>query len=217
MGKKDDSILMSGCGNSRLSEDMYEDGYQSIANIDISRVVFDQMIEKYKEKPALTFQQMNVCSLEFPDEAFEGVIAKGLMDAILCGEGSTANVAKMCMEVSRVLKPNGVFFIVSYGVPDNRLQYLENEDYSCTVTVHTVPKPTVSATAVPDTKDANSVHYVYVCQKGGGAGGLRRRALRTPTPERIPCTWKVRAGLARANAASSPRTDYTKKEPVCFK
>ncbi len=91
------------------------------------------------------------------------------MDAILCGEGSTANVAKMCMEVSRVLKPNGVFFIVSYGVPDNRLQYLENEDYSWTVTVHTVPKPTVSATAVPDTKDANSVHYVYVCQKGGGA------------------------------------------------
>merc|ERR1711998_421234 len=152
--KKDDSILMSGCGNSRLSEDMYEDGYQSIANIDISRVVIEQM---------------NVCSLEFPDEAFEAVIAKGLMDAILCGEGSTANVAKMCMEVSRVLKPNGVFFIVSYGVPDNRLQYLENEDYSWTVTVHTVPKPTVSATAVPDTKDANSVHYVYVCQKGGTA------------------------------------------------
>ena len=74
--KKDDSILMSGCGNSRLSEDMYEDGFQSIANIDISRVVIDQMIEKYKEKPALTFQQMNVCSLEFPDEQFEGVIAK---------------------------------------------------------------------------------------------------------------------------------------------
>ena len=74
--KKDDSILMSGCGNSRLSEDMYEDGFQSIANIDISRVVIDQMIEKYKEKPALTFQQMNVCSLEFPDEQFEGGIAK---------------------------------------------------------------------------------------------------------------------------------------------
>ena len=35
------------------------------------------------------------------------------------------------------------------------MQYLENEDYSWTVTTHTVPKPTVSATAVPDTKDAN--------------------------------------------------------------
>lgn len=73
------------------------------------------------------------------------------------------------VQVARVLKPNGVYFVVSYGVPDNRLSYLENEDYSWTVTVHTVAKPTVSATAVPDTKDANSVHYIYVCVKGGTA------------------------------------------------
>ncbi len=87
-------------------------------------------------------------------------------DAVLCGEGSTANIAKLCSEVSRVLTSTGVLFIVSYGVPDNRLNYLESDDYAWTVTVHTVPKPTVSAAAVPDTKDANSVHYVYVCQKG---------------------------------------------------
>jgi hypothetical protein len=97
--KKDDAILMAGAGNSRLSEDMYEDGYQSITNIDISRVVVDQMVEKYKDKSALTYQQMNVCSLEFPDESFDAVIGKAVMDAILCGEGSTANVAKMCQEV----------------------------------------------------------------------------------------------------------------------
>ena len=167
--KKDDAVMMAGCGNSRLSEDMFEDGFANISNVDISRVVIDQMGDKYKDKPALTFQQMNVCSLEFPDESFDAVIVKGTMDAILCGEGSTANVAKMCMEVSRVLKPSGVLFVVSYGVPDNRMQYLENEDYSWTVTTHTVPKPTVSATAVPDTKDANSVHYIYVCAKGGNA------------------------------------------------
>ncbi len=77
--KKEDNILVAGCGNSRLSEDMYEDGYSSIANIDISRVVIDQMIEKYKEKPALTWQQMNVCSLEYPDESYDAVIAKATM------------------------------------------------------------------------------------------------------------------------------------------
>lgn len=89
---------MAGCGNSRLSEDLYEDGYSSIANIDISRVVVDQMTDKYKEKPALTWQQMNVCSLEFPDESYDAVIGKATMDAVLCGEGSTANIAKMCSE-----------------------------------------------------------------------------------------------------------------------
>jgi hypothetical protein len=37
---------MAGCGNSRLSEEMYEDGYRAITNIDISRVVVDQMAER---------------------------------------------------------------------------------------------------------------------------------------------------------------------------
>ena len=74
--KKEDGILMAGCGVSRLSEEMWKDGYQSIVNIDISRVAIDHMESKYKENKALTFQQMNVCSLEFPNETFEAVIAK---------------------------------------------------------------------------------------------------------------------------------------------
>jgi ubiquinone/menaquinone biosynthesis C-methylase UbiE len=161
---------MAGCGNSRLTEEMFDDGYTNVTNIDVSRVVVDQMIERYKDKPTLQWQQMNVTALDFPDETFDVVMAKATLDAVLCGEGSTANVAKFCSEVSRVLKPTGVFFIVSYGVPDNRLNYLEKEDaYSWTVTVHTVPKPTVSAAAVPSAEDANGVHYIYVCTKGGAA------------------------------------------------
>lgn len=113
---------------------------------------------------------MNLTALDFPDETFDVVIAKASFDAVLCGEGSTANIAKFCSEVSRVLKPTGCLFIVSYGVPDNRLNYLEKEDlYSWTVTVHTVPKPTVSAAAVPAAEDANGVHYIYICTKGGSA------------------------------------------------
>ncbi len=84
---------------------------------------------------------------------------QGTMDSILCGEGSVTNVAKICQEVShrlptkilfsfcsskrcscvppnllslqvsRVLKPNGVYVVVSYGQPDTRLGYLENSAY----------------------------------------------------------------------------------------
>lgn len=75
-----------------------------------------------RDKPALIWQMMNVCALEYPDESFNAVMDKGTLDSVLCGEGSTANVAKMCMEISRVLKPNGICFICSYGIPDNRLQ-----------------------------------------------------------------------------------------------
>jgi len=164
--KKTDSIINIGCGNSRLSEDMYEDGYKSIANVDISKIVIDQMISKLGDKAGLTWKHMDATALDIPDENFDAVIIKGTMDAILCGEGSTTNVAKMCAEISRIMKPNSVFIVVSYGIPENRLSYLENTEYKWKVDVLTVAKPTVSATTVPESKDANSVHYVYVCTKG---------------------------------------------------
>jgi len=39
-----------GAGNSRLSEEMYEEGYTTITNIDISNVCVKAMKDKYKEK-----------------------------------------------------------------------------------------------------------------------------------------------------------------------
>lgn len=57
-------ILNIGCGNSRLAEEMYEDGYQHLTNIDISFTVIKQMQEMYKEKiPNLAFKQMDVRSI----------------------------------------------------------------------------------------------------------------------------------------------------------
>lgn len=164
--KKTDYALMVGCGNSRLTEDMYEDDFTSIANIDISKVVIDQMTERHKDKSTLTWQVMNACHLDFPDETFDAIVDKGTIDSVLCGEGSTSNVSKMLSEFQRVLKPNGVVIMVSYGVPDNRLGYLESDDYAWKVTTHTVAKPTVSASAVPGTDDT-PVHFIYVCVKDG--------------------------------------------------
>ncbi|CAI5732256.1 unnamed protein product [Peronospora destructor] len=163
--KKTDNILMAGAGNSRLSEEMVNDDYQKVMNVDVSEIVIQQMAAKYKDQAEkLQWQKMNMCSLEFANETYDAVVDKSTMDSILCGEGSTANVSKMCQEIYRVLKPNGVYFIVSHGVPDNRLGYLENKEMQWKVTVHTVPKPTVSAVHVSDA-DANAVHYIYVCQK----------------------------------------------------
>ena len=36
-------VMQVGCGNSTLTEEMYEDGYKNIWNIDLSRVVIDQV------------------------------------------------------------------------------------------------------------------------------------------------------------------------------
>ena len=43
---KTDKILNVGCGNSRLSEELYEDGFEDITNIDFSQKVISQIEEK---------------------------------------------------------------------------------------------------------------------------------------------------------------------------
>ena len=45
--EKEDKILMVGCGNSKLSDQMYQNGYKNIVNIDISPTVINQMKEKF--------------------------------------------------------------------------------------------------------------------------------------------------------------------------
>lgn len=45
---KEAEILMLGCGNSLLSENLYEEGYHYITNIDFSQVVIQQMKKRYE-------------------------------------------------------------------------------------------------------------------------------------------------------------------------
>jgi EEF1A lysine methyltransferase 4 len=144
-------------------------GYHTIDNIDISETCVRAMEESHKELRGVNWKIMDVLDMkEIPDGTYDAVIDKATMDSVLCGENSTANVAKMLAGVSRVLKSVGVYFCVSYGIPDNRLTYLDNEAYGWTVKVHTVAKPNVSAASsasASSSVDATSVHYVYVCQK----------------------------------------------------
>merc|ERR1711937_454123 len=77
-------MLVIGAGNSRLSEEMYEEGYQ----------------------------QMDCRAMDFPEGIFNVVIDKATLDSILCGEGSTHNAQKTLQGVSQVLGPNGVFLCV---------------------------------------------------------------------------------------------------------
>jgi 2-polyprenyl-3-methyl-5-hydroxy-6-metoxy-1,4-benzoquinol methylase len=89
--KPQHQILMLGAGNSRLSEEMYEEGFVHITNIDISTVCVRAMQEKYRDKPGMTYVQMDCRSMDLPDNNFGVVVDKATIDSILCGEGSTHN------------------------------------------------------------------------------------------------------------------------------
>lgn len=159
---KDGRVLMAGCGNSRLSEEMAEDGYANIVNVDISGTVIDLMRERTSDVPQVSFEVMDMCELSYEDESIDAVVDKGTLDSLLCGENSDAQVKAMLDEVARTLKAGGVYFVVSYGWPETRLSYLQNEALPWAVDVHTVQKPEVATS-----KGGSGVHYVYVCRKGG--------------------------------------------------
>lgn len=163
-------ILNIGAGNSRLSEEMYDDGYIHIMNIDISQVVTRAMQEKHRDKaPTMQYRQMDALSLEFSDSSYDAVLDKGTLDAVLCGENSTPNTFQMLSEVYRVLTATGVYVVVSYGVPENRMRYFNKPEFEWDITVHQVAKPMISTTAAlaTDDRDQPNVHYIYTCKKKG--------------------------------------------------
>lgn len=147
---------------------MYEDGYQHITNIDYSFHVVKQMQEMYKEKiPNLSFKHMDCRSLSYTDGTFDAVIDKGTFDSILCGDGSGPNAEQMLQEIYRVLSPTGVYICITYGLPEQRLDYFRKPEYYWNPIQHKVAKPTISTSAVVASEDKNekNFHYIYVMRK----------------------------------------------------
>ena len=167
-------ILNIGCGNSRMSEEMYDEGYEHITNIDISFTVIKSMSEEYKEKcPNMIYKQMDVRSLQFEQGTIDCVIDKGTFDSILCGDGSGPNSEQTLNEIYRVLSPTGVYICISYGVPDQRENYFRNNAFDWELHTHKVAKPTISTSAIvsSEDKDPKNFHYIYVMRKTVGKKG----------------------------------------------
>lgn len=52
----------------------------------------------------------------------------------------------MLSEIYRVLGPNGVYIMITFGPKGARLNHLKKPDYDWGIWVHELPKPTVTAT-----------------------------------------------------------------------
>lgn len=158
----DFEILIPGCGNSSLGQQLYDDGYLNITNIDISSVVIAQMHDKYIDKSEMEYQKMDARNMQIPDNCFDLVIDKGLLDAQLCSIDNMTSVNLLLKEMYRVLKPGGVYYIVSHAEPSKRLSYLTRGGFRWSVEYIAVTKPSVNGLAE---EGPQKYHYVYSCKK----------------------------------------------------
>ncbi|XP_030832553.1 EEF1A lysine methyltransferase 4-like [Strongylocentrotus purpuratus] len=125
---RNERILMLGCGNSKLSLEMYEDGYHNIVNVDFSSVCIEKMKEKHQHCPIMQWMVMDIKDLKFPDCSFDVVLEKGTLDALVANERDPWNMTdegydvmeQSLTQVSRVLKPGGYFLSITFSQPHFR-------------------------------------------------------------------------------------------------
>uniref|UniRef100_A0A8D0EYY6 eEF1A lysine and N-terminal methyltransferase n=1 Tax=Strix occidentalis caurina TaxID=311401 RepID=A0A8D0EYY6_STROC len=131
-----DKVLVVGCGNSELSEQMYDMGMcEDIVNIDVSDTVIHQMQERSgSRRPKMSYVLMDMLQMDFPDAQFQVVLDKGTLDAILTDEeeATLAKVDKMFAEISRVLQVGGRYLCVSLAqahVLKKAVEYFSQEGW----------------------------------------------------------------------------------------
>ena len=140
--KSSDKILMVGCGNSQLSQQMYQDGYEQIVSTDISEVCIENQKKTF---PHLSWQVADITQLPFDDKSFDIVIEKATLDALLVGEKSPWHpsdegqeiMEKSLSEISRVLKRQGRFLSLTFAQPHFRSPFYAQEKYGWSVDYET--------------------------------------------------------------------------------
>lgn len=119
-------ILVLGCGNSRLGEDLLGEGWKGpIVQVDVSSRAVEALSVRCNSLVKTGDMQIvqddaSVLSA-FDDSTIAACIDKGLIDALFCA-GDSRNNNTSCSDVlksvHRVLKPGGIFSFFSFSRPE---------------------------------------------------------------------------------------------------
>ncbi|XP_022138363.1 methyltransferase-like protein 13 [Momordica charantia] len=111
-------ILIPGCGVSRLSEHLYDVGFQSITNIDFAKVAISNMSRRNtRQRPYMRWRVMDMTSMQFLDESFDAIIDKGGLDALVEAEDGAMLANQYLSEMKRVTKSGGKFICFTFAEP----------------------------------------------------------------------------------------------------
>ena len=101
---------------------------------------------------------------EIQTGSFNVIFDKATLDSILCGDNSGANAEKMINEIYRILAPGGRYICITYGDPEHRKKYFENQNWS-NLSVDKVTKPASSVESSENIADNKNFHFVYIMKK----------------------------------------------------
>ncbi|XP_070531894.1 eEF1A lysine and N-terminal methyltransferase-like [Ptychodera flava] len=164
--KPADKVLVVGCGNSRLSEDLYDIGYRNIVNIDIIDSVIKQMkLKNAKKRPEMVYEKMDMLDMEYKESDFNVVLDKSTLDAMMpdSSEEVLQKVDRMFSEINRVMKIGGRYICISLSqkhILQKVLDYFPNEGWM--VRVHQVHE---SSSDDSDGKELQFPVFAFVCTK----------------------------------------------------
>lgn len=122
-GESDEPILMLGCGNSRLGEEMIQIGgwRGPIIQVDVSSRVVESVSQRCGSlisEGHMNFVQDDATELSaFRNGMIHACLDKGLMDAVYCAD-EYEQCSSILKSVNRVLKPGGSFIFLSFSRPN---------------------------------------------------------------------------------------------------
>ena len=123
------TILMVGCGNSKLSSNLTSEGF-AVTNIDISQVVIENMS---RSEPNFEYLVMDATQMPFRDQSFDVVFDKGTYDALISGNQSLSG-EELVREMGRVAR--SMVVLVTYGKPELRSERFQSSLSEWTETVY---------------------------------------------------------------------------------
>ncbi|XP_038720806.1 eEF1A lysine and N-terminal methyltransferase isoform X1 [Tripterygium wilfordii] len=134
-------ILVPGCGNSRLSEHLYDAGFRDITNIDFSKVVISDMLRRnVRERPDMRWRIMDMTSMQFTDDTFGAVLDKGGLDALMEPEHGSELGNRYLSEVKRVLKSGGKFVCLTLAESHVLDLFFPKFRFGWKVAIHAIPQ-----------------------------------------------------------------------------
>lgn len=151
-------VLHLASGSSELPEDMYKSGYLRQTCLDISPAVVAHMAARTAAAcPSVRWLVGDVTDLRsvLPDETFDLVVGKSVLDTLVCADQWPLLVAKYLHEVDAVVAAGGVFVSVEFQQPQRMLPWFRHQAFSWSVRL----------LRLPDSRGKVSGNIVYICEK----------------------------------------------------